>query len=170
MARWNNPGIPHKGWTLVGCVDLGENVFGDDEIQYEICEMCHNERIRFVHILTHPDYPGTIRVGCDCACKMTEDYVTHPEDERKLRNRTIRLRNFLKQEWYRSRNGNLVLKYKGEFITAIEKNGRYSCVFHNRWTNSYRGIPIRDLDTLKLAAFDEFDNEYEQGSLEGHRL
>ena len=50
MARWDNPGIPHKGWTLVGCVDLGEGVYGDDEIEYETCEMCHNEKIRYVHI------------------------------------------------------------------------------------------------------------------------
>ena len=32
MARWNNPGIPHKGWNLVGCVDLGEDTYGDNEI------------------------------------------------------------------------------------------------------------------------------------------
>ena len=35
MARWDNPGIPHKGWNLVGCIDLGEDVYGDDEIEYE---------------------------------------------------------------------------------------------------------------------------------------
>ena len=157
MARWDNPGIPHKGWTLVGCVDLGEGVYGDDEIEYETCEMCHNEKIRYVHILTHPNYPREIHVGCDCACKMTEDYVTHPEDERKLRNRANRRQNFLKQEWYRSSKGNLVLNYKGEYITAVEKQGRWSCVYRNQWTNSYRGHIITDLATLKLAAFDAFD-------------
>ena len=76
MARWDNPGVPHKGWTLICVEDLGEDVSGDEEIEYETCEMCHNERIRYVHILTHPEYPGEIRVGCDCACKMTEDYET----------------------------------------------------------------------------------------------
>lgn len=30
MARWDNPGIPHKGWNLVGCVDLGEDTYGDN--------------------------------------------------------------------------------------------------------------------------------------------
>lgn len=159
MARWDNPGIPHKGWTLVGCIDLGEDVYGDEEIKYETCEMCHNERIRYVHILTHPHYPGEIRVGCDCACKMTEDYVTHPEDERKLRNRANRKRNFLKQDWYRSNKGNLVLNYKGEYITAVERQGQWSCVYRNRWTNRFHGKIITDLATLKLAAFDAFDEE-----------
>lgn len=84
MARWDNPGIPHKGWMLVECIDLGEGVYGDDEIEYETCEMCHNEKIRYVHILTHPNYPGEIHVGCDCACKMTEDYITHPENKKIL--------------------------------------------------------------------------------------
>lgn len=159
MARWDNPGIPHKGWALVGCVDLGEDVYGDDEIEYETCEMCHNEKIRYVHILTHPNYPGEIRVGCDCACKMTEDYVTHPDDERRLRNRANRRRNFLKQEWYRSTKGNLVLNYKGKYITAVEKHGRWSCVYRNRWINSFHGQIITDFATLKLAAFDAFDEE-----------
>lgn len=161
MARWDNPGIPHKGWILVGCVDLGEDTYGDNEIEYETCEMCHNERIRYVHILKHPDYPGEIRVGCDCACKMTEDYVTHPEDERKLRNRASRKRNFIKQEWTKNLNGNWILRYKGDRITAIERNGEYGFVYHNHWVWDYKGRKIHDLETLKLAAFDVFDNEYE---------
>lgn len=161
MARWDKPGIPHKGWTLVDCVDLGEDISEDEEITYETCEMCHNERIRYVHILTHPDYPGEIHVGCDCASKMTEDYVTHAEDERRLRNRASRRRNFLKQEWKKNMKGNLVLRYKGDYITAIERNGRYGFAFHGKWIWVYKGRRIHDLETLKLAAFNVFDNEYE---------
>ena len=39
MARWDNPGVPHKGWTLICVEDLGEDVSGDEEIEYETCEM-----------------------------------------------------------------------------------------------------------------------------------
>jgi hypothetical protein len=159
MARWDNPGVPHKGWTLICVEDLGEDVSGDEEIEYETCEMCHNERIRYVHILTHPEYPGEIRVGCDCACKMTEDYETSPGKERRLRNRAARKRNFMKQPWNINRNGNLVLRYKGEQITAIERNGRYGFVYQNRWTWRYRNRGIYDLETLKAAAFEIFDKE-----------
>lgn len=156
MARWDNAGIPHKGWTLVECIDLGADA-SDDEIEYETCEMCHNERIRYVHILTHPDYPGEIRVGCDCACKMTEDYISHPENERRLKNRATRRRNFIKQEWVRNYKGNLVLRYKGEHITAIERNGFFRFVYHGEWVQHYKGRKIADLNTLKLAAFETFD-------------
>ena len=49
MARWDLPGVPHKGWTLVGFEDIKD----DPDADYETCEMCGNERIRFVHILSH---------------------------------------------------------------------------------------------------------------------
>jgi hypothetical protein len=159
LARWDNPGIPHKGWTLVGYEDIREDSPNGEDFEYETCEMCHNERIRYVHILTHPKYNGDIRVGCKCACKMTEDYVTHPEHERQMRNRASRRRNFLKQEWCPNQNGNWVLRYKGRHITAIQRNGCYGCVYNKKWTWQYRGNRIFDLDTLKLAAFDAFDEE-----------
>ena len=72
MARWDLPGVPHKGWTLVGFEDIKEE---DPDADYETCEMCGNERIRFVHILSHQDYNSVMRVGCACAEKMTDDYV-----------------------------------------------------------------------------------------------
>lgn len=40
MARWDRPGVPHKGWTEVGCIDIREDAFDDEDIEYEICEMC----------------------------------------------------------------------------------------------------------------------------------
>ena len=41
MARWDRPGVPHKGWTEVGCIDIREDAFDDEDIEYEICEMCN---------------------------------------------------------------------------------------------------------------------------------
>lgn len=158
MARWDKPDIPHKGWTFVACLDLGEYAYGGDESRYETCEMCHQERIRYVHILTHPGYPGEIRVGCNCACKMTEDYVTPRENERKLVNKSSRKNNFLKQPWIKNEKGNWVLRYKGSHITAIMRNGQYGFVYNNCWVWRFHGQAIYDLDTLKLAAFEKFDD------------
>lgn len=157
MTEWNIQGIPHKGWKLVDCIDLGANGSGSNGIRYESCEMCNQERIRYVHILRHPNYPNEIRVGCVCACKMTGDYDTPHEFEKKLHNRFLRKNNFLKQNWIRNPNGNLVLHYKNETITAIERNCSYGFVFKGNWVWSYQGRKIQDLDTLKLAAFDLFD-------------
>ena len=41
MARWDLPGVPHKGWILVGFEDIKEK----PDAEYETCEMCGNERI-----------------------------------------------------------------------------------------------------------------------------
>lgn len=48
MARWNKKDIPHKGWKYIGIEDLGEDVYPGEEIRYEQCEMCGNEKIRDV--------------------------------------------------------------------------------------------------------------------------
>ena len=48
--RWDKKDIPHKGWIEIGMEDLGEEAEFGDEIQYEQCEMCGNEKIRYVHI------------------------------------------------------------------------------------------------------------------------
>lgn len=37
MARWDNPGVPHKGWTLVGYEDIKEDAI-DDDFEYETCK------------------------------------------------------------------------------------------------------------------------------------
>ena len=128
-------------------------------MKYVKCAMCNNERIRYVHILRHPQFDGEIRVGCICACKMTGDYDNAPEQERKIRNRSARRRNFLKQEWEKNYKGNYVLRYKGRHITAISRNGAYGFVCDGNWVWKYRGRRIMDLDTLKMAAFDAFDKE-----------
>ena len=75
--RWNKADLPHKGWTEIGMEDLGEGLEGE-EIEYEQCEMCGNEKIRYVHIMKHPEVHGELHVGCICASKMTDDYV-NPE-------------------------------------------------------------------------------------------
>lgn len=159
MARWDLSGVPHKGWIFVDCIDVKEDATDDDEIEYETCEMCQNEKIRYVHLLRHPDYLEMIRVGCVCAEKLTNNYETPRNRENALRNRAMRKKNFMKQEWYPNANGNLILKYKGECITAIQRYGQFRCVYQGRWTNDYHGRKITDLETLKMAAFEAFDDE-----------
>lgn len=45
--RWDKKDIPHKDWIEIGMEDLGEEAEFGDEIQYEQCEMCGNEKIRY---------------------------------------------------------------------------------------------------------------------------
>lgn len=160
MLRWDKKGIPHKGWRYLGVEDLGENLQPGESIITETCEMCNHENIRYVHLLEHPDYDGILRVGCDCAEKLTEDYTTPKYVESEHKNRLKRKKNFMKQIWqYKPNNGNYVLRYKGEYITIMpNKFGKGWGVIYNGsqlWT--YNGRKILDLETAKNVAFELFD-------------
>ena len=54
---WNKAGVPHKGWSCVGVEDIADSSCDGEDIEYERCEMCGQEKIRFVHIMRHPEYP-----------------------------------------------------------------------------------------------------------------
>ena len=54
-SRWDQPGVPHKGWHCVDVVDLRANGERADDTDYATCQMCGNEKIRYVHIMEHPD-------------------------------------------------------------------------------------------------------------------
>lgn len=166
MARWDRPGIPHKGWEYIGMEDLGEECCPGEEIPYEQCDMCGNEKIRYVHIMKHPDIKGEFRVGCDCASNMAENYMDPERNERDLRNRSNRRKNFMKQEWcHNIEKDSYTLRYKGENITIVKsKYGTWGVVFHAEWRWEYNGRKMRDLHIAKLVAFDLFDELHETSS------
>jgi hypothetical protein len=63
---WRQPHIPHHGWSCVEIEDLGRSS------NTVVCEMCRSKRIRFVHSMTHQDFPfGELRAGCVCAERMS---------------------------------------------------------------------------------------------------
>ena len=164
MLRWNKADIPHKGWEYIGMEDLGEDVYPGDPIPYEQCEMCGKEKIRYVHLLKHPDYDGKIRVGCDCASKMICDYVTPQERERNLKNRVNRRKNFMKQEWYRKpETGNYTLRYKGDYITIMKSKfgPGWGIIYKGKQQWEYHGRKITDFDTARTVAFNLFDELHE---------
>lgn len=152
-------GFPHKGWELVDVIDLGEYCDSVDEIEYENCEFCGHEQIRYVHIIKHPEYNRYVRVGCDCAVQLTADYVNPKARESYLRRKTARRRNFMKQEWKMSSKGNYILKYKGKRVTAITRSFGWGVVFDGKWVWNFRGKSIPDFDTARLAAFELFDKK-----------
>lgn len=41
--RWDQPGVPHKGWHCVDVVDLRADGESADETDYATCQMCGNE-------------------------------------------------------------------------------------------------------------------------------
>lgn len=108
MSLNTQPRVPHKGWSLAGVLDLQLDegrAFGE----YEQCEFCGQEQIRYVHTLAHDEYPDSIRVGCICAERLTEDYVNPKRREGELRNRAARREKWVKREWKASVKGNRFL-------------------------------------------------------------
>lgn len=64
MARCNKVDVPHKGWKHIGIEDLGEDVYPGEEIRYEQCEMCRNEKIRYVNPREHERNYRNSQISC----------------------------------------------------------------------------------------------------------
>lgn len=126
MERWDKKGLPHKGWAYLGSED-----FEDD---YQICEMCGKTNIRYIHYLKHEETEEPIKVGCECASKLCDEYVDFQQHERDLRNKFNRKKNYLKQCWITkvSSKGNryLFLRYKGKSLYIMEgKYGKFGIAY-----------------------------------------
>lgn len=126
---WNIPGVPHKGWVLVNVIDVREDGQSEWETDYETCMMCGHDKIRYVHIVEHDEAGKQFRVGCNCAERMTNDYVNPGAREQELRNRAARRSKWVEKEWKTSRNGNIYIKKDGHVLTIFkdQKSGQYKC-------------------------------------------
>lgn len=133
--RWNIPNIPHKGWILQDVIDVREDGQTVDETEYETCMMCNNERIRYVHIVSHSEVVELFKVGCICAEKMTNDYVTPKRLEKKLRRRTARRINWIKKPWNKTENGNLTMVFEDHHLLIFKdkKTTKYKCKIGDVW-------------------------------------
>ena len=138
--RWNQPGIPHKGWKCREVVDVRGDDEPSEEAAYEVCQMCGQERIRFVHVMRHDDLQDDLHVGCICAEKMSGDHVGPKYREKNLRNRVARRSKWLTGKWKRSKKGNLWIK-AGDYHVVVYANlshpGKYQGVI-----NEKRGVRL----------------------------
>jgi hypothetical protein len=69
----SKPGVPQTGWRSKDIEDLGG--------RNEICEWCGKKRIRYVHTMSHPDWPDLVRVGSHCAIRMGDTFAHQRERE-----------------------------------------------------------------------------------------
>jgi hypothetical protein len=157
MKLWNTPGVPHKGWECDTVYDIREDGSSPDEADYEVCQMCGNERIRYVHIMSHSDYPEPINVGCVCAEKMSDDYVGPKKKENILRNKASRRSNWLTKIWRVSSKGNDFLNINGYNIVVYPN--KYE---PGKWGFGIDGNFSRKIfetkDKAKIAAFNKYSD------------
>jgi hypothetical protein len=146
--RWETPGVPHRGWTLLYVVD-------HDEPDHQ-CEMCGNPEVRYVHHIAHPEYAGELLVGCVCCEKLTGNYTRPRELEARLKSRARRRANWPNRKgWKVSRNGNRWIKHLGHHVVVMASKfgDGWACAVDG--TFSRRNYP--DQAAAMLAAFDHID-------------
>jgi len=155
MFLRDKPGVPHKGWSLQDVIDLRideAREYGD----YECCQFCGQEQIRYVHLVRHALYPGMLRVGCICAEHMTEDYVNPRRIEGKLRSRAVRRSRWPNlRAWRQSRKGNWYMNTgDGHHVVVFKTaDGRYMALIdRRRLRTSYSS-----LRAAKIGIFDALE-------------
>ncbi len=158
---WKQEGVPHKGWVLEEVIDIHEEYQTEDETSYESCMMCGNEKIRYVHIVSHKDMAEEFRVGCVCAENMTNDYIKPKEREKALRNRTNRRNNWVKKNWKISQNGNHYLNYREHHILIYQD--KKTLKFKIKIDDTFGNKQFDELNKAKIAAFNGIEYFKEKG-------
>uniref|UniRef100_UPI003217519A hypothetical protein n=1 Tax=uncultured Draconibacterium sp. TaxID=1573823 RepID=UPI003217519A len=152
---WNQDGIPHKGWILEDVIDVREDGQPEWETEYEICMMCGQPKIRYVHIVTHNEVEEEFRVGCNCAEKMTNDYLNPQKRERELRNKSNRRINWLNKNWKTSRNGNHFINYENHHLLIYRD--KKTLKFRIKIGEVFGKKSYDDLNTAKIAVFNNVE-------------
>ncbi len=151
--RWDQPGVPHKGWHCVDVIDLRADGESADGTDYATCQMCGNEKIRYVHVMEHSYLDENFDVGCVCAEKMSGDYEGPKRREAKLRNRAARRTRWLQRKWRVSAKGNSFLNVDGHNLGVhMNKFKRWGYRIGSR----FGAKTYATKDEAKLALFDDF--------------
>ncbi len=152
-GRGSRPGIPREGGRCVGVHDLGDGVGSGEEIDYAACEMCGNERIRFVHVMEHPDCETQCEVGCVCAEKLSDDYAGPKRRESAMKNRALRRSRWLTRKWQVSAKGNSYLNLKGINL-GVRPTSSKQWAYWIGTRHSKKVFPT--MVAAKLALFDDY--------------
>jgi hypothetical protein len=150
-GKWCQPGVPHKGWTCVDVEDLGP-----DEADHATCEMCEVMQIRYVHMMTHPDYPfEPLGCGCICAGHMEGDYTAARQREHQFKLRQARRSRWLTRRWRYSRHGNEFLNTDGFNVVVYQQGNTWSArvIDRVRGVTRFSQLPYPTVDAAKLATF-----------------
>lgn len=148
MNLWKNAGIPKKGWVCKTVEDLGLG-------NYEPCEMCGNEIVRYIHVMQHVNYPEVVNAGCVCAGKMTDDYYGARLRDAAAKKKASRKSYWLKRKWKVRPNGTHALKFQGQSVGVCYYNSKWSYFIHRQFSD-------RSFDSLseaKLALFDRLNSQ-----------
>lgn len=148
MDLWSQKGFPHKGWIYVDVEDTGE--------LSATCEMCGNN-IRYVHYLSHPICDKSIGVGCVCAEKLTDDYITPKTREKAIKPTPKKqIQNWIENGWKIAQNGG-VYKRISHLVLIIKQFDKYFSVLiksNYKIEEQCKAYNYETEEDAKIASFD----------------
>jgi hypothetical protein len=148
-GKWLSPNVPQSGWECVDVQDLGSPI--------ATCQMCEKETIRYAHYMCHPNYQGTLMVGCVCAGRMEGNLQSAKERDAFMKSRMNKRKNWLDRKWKISRSGNQYIKSDG-FIVVMKdnKDGLWSAFVKSESGDfeQWSSRKYKNEKEMKLAAFD----------------
>jgi hypothetical protein len=144
-GQWNLPGIPHRCWQVF---DVEDNGAGN----YESCAMCDNHRVRYIHLMKHPEYDGVLRVGCICAEKMVEGYDGRSK-ELELKRRNQSRERWLFTGWKESGKGNLYRNVNNHNVCVFPDHFR-KCRWKYKIDTVFSKRSYAGMHEAMLAAYD----------------
>ena len=155
IARLESIGAPRDGWFCEEVITMPDADF--------ICELCDYDRIKYVHVMVHPQWPDKFHVGCVCDGTMSSDLLAAKERDDEAKRREARRRSFMKKQWEEHPAGYMVLPKTRNNITA-EKDSFYGKEFYKvsidgepyQWWENHR---IETLEDAKAVAFEVLDYE-----------
>jgi hypothetical protein len=81
--------------------------------------MCEAVQIRFLHVMRHDEYPGTLTCGCICAGNMEEDRAAASGREKVLRLTAARREKWpYRRGWRTSAKGNPYMRH-GRLVLMV---------------------------------------------------
>ena len=129
--------------------------------------MCERKRIRYQHLMRHPEWPENVGAGSVCAGKMENNKAAAKHREREARNRFERRRRWPSLvAWKKSDKGNHYISRDGIHILLYRKKNRQwgirvSCEYtgDEKWGK-------KQFSTLKQAKLSSFvAHEYARDQL-----
>lgn len=153
LREWK---APLSGWV---CVDMYDVADKEDAALFT-CELCECPKVRYAHVMRHPEYFKDVHVGCICAGIMDGDILAAKERDRLMKNRAKRKRNYLKRKWRVGWNGNQTLRYKSEQVTILQSKfgiNEFGVVYKGKSVWQYKGRKINNFLTAVHVAFDLVD-------------
>lgn len=126
--------------------------------------MCEGQEIRYVHYMTHSEYPEQLACGCVCAGNMEGDDERAKSRERRLQSVAKSRAAWLGRQWRISQKGNPFLNARGYNVAIFQKRDTAGAVTwgfsvkHKATEKTF--FSIRSYESERAARMGAFDGMF----------